>query len=225
LSASGCSDDIFDVEADLTPEVYHADFGSTVGTIPIVSCDPASPGVCGGSPFVDVNAFAVGLPVYVQVSAGCATASARCFVQADARLSYTVDVFQDDQFTSKVARGAVTFVRIADLAYTVPSNTLTFDVPEIDIYVGPAGTTRETDPGVVFVGRTNALARGATLAAGHLSVDDSSPARATIESSIAGRQPFVFVLALAPRLDGGSAMPAGALEVDVSPHLLLGLPP
>jgi hypothetical protein len=36
---------------------------------------------------------------------------------------------------------------------------------------------------------------------------------------------LTFLVVLSPRLVAGSAIPAGALEVDVSPRLLVGLPP
>jgi hypothetical protein len=224
LIAAGCTDDIWDVEVNLKTETYRADFGSATGTIPIVTCDPADPGVCSDGSVVTVNTAATGMPADVQVSPGCDATTDRCFVQATARVAYPVDVLQDDAFTSAVASRTVTFVRVADFVYTVPANSLTFDVPQIDIYVGPAGSTQETDPGVVAVGSTRALPAGTTLTDGHITVDDGSPARATIEDNIRNQLPLVFLVVLSPRLAAGSAIPAGALEVDVSPQLLIGLP-
>src|SRR4029077_15706793 len=133
-------------------ETYRPDFGAATGTIPVIACDPAAPGACADGTVVDVTAPTKGTPADIQVSTGCDAASDRCFAQASARVPYTVDVFQDDAFTSKDASHVVEFVRIADFAYSVSMNSFTFDVPQIDIYVGPAGTTRETDPGVVAVG-------------------------------------------------------------------------
>jgi hypothetical protein len=223
-AAAGCTSDIFDVEVDLQTETYEADFGGAAGTIPVVSCDPANPGMCSDGSVVNVNTAATGIPAAIQVSPGCDATTDRCFVQASARIAYPVDVRQDDAFASAVASRTVTFVRIADFVYTVPANSLTFDVPQIDIYVGPAGSTQETDPGVVALGSTPALAAGATLTDGHITVDDDSPARATIEDNIRNQRPLVFLVVLAPRLEAGAAIPAGAIEVDVSPKLLIGLP-
>jgi hypothetical protein len=223
-AAAGCTSDIFDVEVDLKTETYKADFGAATGTIPIVTCDPANPGVCSDGRVVNVNTAATGVPAEVQVSPGCDATTDRCFVEASARIAYPVDVREDDAFASAVASRTVTFVRIADFVYTVPANSLTFDIPQIDIYVGPAGSAQETDPGVVAVGSTPALAAGGTLTDGHITVDDDSPARATIEDNIMNQRPLVFLVVLSPRLEAGAAIPAGALEVDVSPHLLIGLP-
>jgi hypothetical protein len=224
LAAAGCSSDIFDVEVALATEAYRADFGTATGTIPVVACDPASSDLCSDASVVGVNTSAIGMPVGVEISPGCDDTTARCFVQANARIAYPVDVLQDDAFLRAVASRTVTFVRVADVAYAVPANSLTFDVPQVDIYVGPAGTTQETDPGVVAVGSTPALPAGATLTDGHITVDDASPARSTIEDNIRNQRPLVFLMVFSPRLDSGAAIPAGALQVDVSPRLLIGLP-
>jgi hypothetical protein len=222
--ANGCSRDVFDVTVDLHTQNYRADFGAATGTIPVVTCDAATPATCSEGTVVEVTAPTGAGPADVELSTGCDAATSRCFVQASARVAYAVDVLQDDGFTSKVARRAVEFVRVADVAYAVSMNSLTFDVPQIDIYVGPAGITRETDPGVVAVGSTPPLPAGTLLGDGHLTVDDASPARATIEDDIRNQRPLTFLIVLSPQIEAGAAVPAGAIQVDVSPTLLIGLP-
>jgi hypothetical protein len=222
---SGCSKDIFDLSLSLQKEVYTIDFGAPRGDVPAVACTGDGTDVCSNLPVVSTDVAALGVPATIDLTAACDTTTQLCYAQATVRAPYTVSVLDDPGFAASVARRGTTFIRVAALAYTVPVNTLNFDLPALDIYVGPAGSARETDPDVVLVGSTTALAAGQTLTDDqHLTVADGSPARALIEGNIQGRQPFTFVLVISPRLDSGQPIPAGAVEIDVTPNLLIGLP-
>jgi len=226
--AAGCSADVFDVDIDLTARSFVADFGSQSGTIPTVTCsDDVTQAVCGASPTtgpVDTSA-ATGVPSDVQVTLGCDTSTDQCFAQASAHLSQPVNVLQDDKFVTRVERRALSFVRLLDVAYTIPTNTLTFEIPQIDIYAGPSGSTRETDPGVAAVGSTQPVPAGATFTdAQHITISDETPARPLIEHSIENKQEFVFIVVTNPRLESGAAIPAGTVQIDVAPKLTVGLP-
>jgi hypothetical protein len=225
LGASACSIDVFDVDVPLSPHAYQADFGPSSGTIPTVACDATMPTVCGTGQTLAATTTD-GAPADVSVAVGCDAATSRCFAQANARVTYELDVLQDDAFVTKVERRAISVVRSIDLAYTLPKNTLTFDVPRIDVYVGPTGSKTETDPGVVLVDSVQSITAGLTFgddARRHLTLADDSPARTLIASSIQAKTPFVFVIATAPRLDAGTPAPGGAFELDVYPTLGLGL--
>ena len=120
----------------------------------------------------------------------------------------------------------MSLVRVVDVAITIPVNTMTFDIPEMNLFVGPPGTARPTDPGVVPVDTLQPIAAGTTTAAGAGPAPDGGrrlPAHDLIASSIQAKTPFVFVLTLAPRLESGAALPAGTLAVVAEPFLGLGL--
>jgi hypothetical protein len=225
--AGGCSADVFDVDVALTPRTFLLDFGPDAGTIPTVTCaDAAAQQICGASPTVAVDtSSSTGVPSDVQVALGCDPTTDRCFAQASAHLSQPVDVLQDDAFVTRVERHALSFVQLVDVAYTIPTNTLTFDIPQIDIYAGPAGSRRETDPDVALVGSTQPVAAGAAVTdAQHITISDATPARPVIEHAIENKQEFVFVVVANPRLEAGAPVPAGAAEIDVAPRLTIGLP-
>jgi hypothetical protein len=227
LGAGACSADVFDVDVALTTRTFVADFGSQSGNIPTVMCsDAAAQEVCGASPSVGVDtSSATGVPSDVQVTLGCDTSTAQCFAQASAHLSQPVDVLQDDAFVTRVERHALSFVHLVDVAYTIPANTLTFEIPQIDIYAGPAGSTRETDPGVAIVGSTQPVPAGTVITdAQHVTIDDDTPARPVIEHAIENQQEFVFVIVANPRLESGAPIPAGSVQVDVAARLTVGLP-
>jgi hypothetical protein len=222
LGASACSTDIFDVTVHLATQTYQMDFGTATGTIPTIPCGAGKSSVCGTEPRAAVTATQG--PSSVNVDIGCDGATDRCFAQATARLTYEVDVLQDNDFVTKVERHSAWVVKSVSLAYTVPSNTLTFAVPKIDVYVGPPGTTNETDPGVAHVDSTMPLAAGMTVVdpPGQLTVAAGSDARNLIVSSVEAKQTLVFVVVATPRLEAGAPVPAGSLELDVSPSLGLG---
>jgi hypothetical protein len=221
LGLAACTPDLFDVNVDLSPHSFAADFGPPSGTIPAVPCDVSGENTCASQPAVAASTTATDADV--DVSLACDGATSRCFAAARARVAYPLDVLQDDAFVTKVERRAISVVRVVDLAYTLPVNTLTFDVPRIDVYVGPAGTRTETDSGAVLVDSIDAVAAGVPLTEPrHLVLADDSPARDLIQASIQQQQTFVFVVVASPRLEAGAPVPAGAFEVDLFPKLTLG---
>lgn len=223
----GCSADVFDLNFDLGARSFALDFGPPAGTIPTVTCDEAiAQGVCGSSPSVAVDTSSTTeVPSDVAVALGCDDSTDRCFAQASAHLSQPVNVLQDDAFVTRVERNALVFVHLVDVAYTISSNTLTFEIPQIDIYAGPAGARRETDPGVAIVGSTQPVAAGTVVTeAQHITISDDTPARPLIEDAIENKQEFVFIVVANPRLEAGAPIPAGAVQIDVVSSLVVGLP-
>jgi hypothetical protein len=222
MTFGGCSSDIFDVSVELGEEAYHLDFGSMTGTVPAVACDSAAPQACGSDGTI---ALANGAGE-TEVVVGCDGGTARCYVQANSRVFYTVDVLRDEAFVSRVGRKAVTLVRMLDVAYSVPTNTATFDIPRLDVYVGPAEARMPGDAGVTLVDSVPRVAAGQTITAdapGHLTIADQSPGRALIESSIKRKAPFVFIVTAAPRLESGAPLPSGQMDVVLRPLLGLGV--
>jgi hypothetical protein len=185
IASAGCGD-LFDFDVDLAQQTFHLDFGQQTGTMPTIACD-ASAGACTAAPSFSVDTSqTTGVPSQVGVTLGCDDASHQCYAQVNARALQMVGVIQDGSFTSKVERHALSFVKVADVAYTIPTNTLTFDIPKIDVYAGPAGSTTETDPGVALLGSTGPIAAGTpTTTPQHLIVDDNNPARPVIEHAVA----------------------------------------
>ena len=224
---SGCSSDIFDVSVLLSAETFSMPFGSSTGTIPAEACDPSKVDSCGPAQTLSLGSAAPGGGTGgdVTLALACDPSNTHCYAQANARAAYTVDVLQDESFTSRVGRRAVTLVRMLDVAYTIPTNTTTFDFPEIDIYVGPAGSQLTSDPGVVLVDTIPTVAAGTTVTDDprHLVLADGSPARTLIETNVRAKTPFVFIASTAPRLESGAPLPGGTLVIVMQPLLGLGV--
>jgi hypothetical protein len=227
FGGGGCSADVLDMTVELTPQTFALDFGQQTGTIPTATCDDTVvQEVCGSGQSVAVDTSSTtGVPSDVQMTLGCDAGTNQCFAEAIAHASQPVNVLQDDALVTRIERNALEFVHLVDVAYTVPANTLTFDIPQIDIYAGPAGSRHETDPGVAIVGSTQPIPAGAVVSDPlHVMITDDTPARPVIEHAIENKQEFVFIVVANPRLDAGAPIPAGAVQIDVFPSIVIGLP-
>lgn len=224
IAAAACGTNIFNLELDLNTVTLSADFGATTGTIPPIACDPAAPAVCGEPQVVDTSSFDTAA-ADVSVSPGCDAATGQCFADTDVVLIQSVNVLQDNNFTTRVARGSTSLVQMVDIGYTMPVNTLNFDVPDIAVYVGPGDATSASDPGVVLVDTIPGVPAGTTFTdRRHLTIAEGSDAANVIEQNIGAQTPFTFILVTTPRVVGGSPVPAGAFEIDLFPTVRVGFP-
>jgi hypothetical protein len=217
--------DAFDQTIQLSQQTFTLDFGQQSGTMPSVACADA-PAACTAETTVGIDTSSMtGVPSNVEVAVGCDGGSGLCYAQATTRAAQTLGVLQGDDLGDKIGRKGLSFVERVNIAYTIPSNTLTFDIPQIDIYAGPAGSTRETDPGVATVGSTPPITAGTTTSEPQVvTINDDTPARPVIENAIEDKQNFVFILVATPRMTAGSTIPAGTVQVDVFPSVTVGLP-
>jgi len=216
----GCSSDIFDTDIDLATEPYQVNVGSTTGNIPDLMCDPATPTACGASSAVTFS----GNSGSGSLTPGCDANTQRCFVKVDGQTSFEVNVLQDENFTTKVERRAISVVRGLSVGYAVPMNTLTFDLPQIDIAVSAMNAAGATEMEHVDV--IAPLKAGATVSADQprrITLADDSPARNLIAHNVMNKTPFTFILTVSTRVEAGAALPAGQIEIDLTPRLDLGL--
>jgi len=223
-AAGACSANGPEVDVTLAPHAYRADFGASNGIVPTVACASAAATACGAGQALR-EATSTDAADDVNVDVRCDPESDRCFAQALARLPYELEVTRDDDFIAKVGQQPAPVVRSIDLAYTLPVNTLTFDVPRIDVYVGPWGTKTEADRGVVLLDSISSVPAGATFVdeRRHLRLVEGSAAYTRIAKTIEAKQSFVFLVVTLPRLVAGSALPAGRFEVDIFPTVGLEL--
>ncbi|HVR03730.1 MAG TPA: hypothetical protein VMT47_16450 [Polyangia bacterium] len=222
---AGCSTNGSEVDVTLAPHAYRADFGAASGIVPTVACASAAATACGAGQALREATSTDDSADDVNVDVRCDPEIDRCFAQALARLPYELDVMRDDAFVAKVEQRPAVVVRSIDLAYTLPVNTLTFDVPRIDVYVGPSGTKTEADHGVVLLDSISPVAAGATFVdeGRHVRLVEGSAAYTRIVKTIEAKQSFVFLVVAIPRLAAGAPLPAGRFEVDIFPTVSLDL--
>jgi hypothetical protein len=219
IAAASCNT-IFDIDVELQAVTLTADYGAAQGTVPAVPCAPSTASACGTGAQLGTAAESAA----VSVAPACDAATSTCFAQANVQLVQQVNVLQDDGFASRVARGSITLVRSVDIGYAMPVDTLTFDIPDVAVYVGPGDAKSAGDPGVVMVDTIPGVAAGTTFTdRRHLTIPDGSEAANLLKQNVRDRTPFVFILVTTPRIDAGDPAPAGALEIDLYPTVNLGL--
>ena len=223
--AGACSTNGSEADVTLAPHAYRADFGAANGIVPTVACASEAATACGAGQALREATSTADSADDVNVDVRCDPEIDRCFAQALARLPYELEVMRDDAFVAKVEQRPAVVVRSIDLAYTLPVNTLTFDVPRIDVYVGPSGTKTEADRGVVLLDSISPVAAGATFVdeGRHLRLVEGSAAYTRIVKTIEAEQSFVLLVVAIPRLVAGAPLPAGRFEVDIVPTVSLDL--
>lgn len=223
--AAGC--DLAGADIALASTTLRADFGTAPGTIPPLACTASDASAC----------MAVPAPTGVSGwQVGCDTDTRQCFGQADLRIQQKVAASDPSSFDSAVGRQAVRYLESVDIAYTIPTNTLTFALAKAQLYVVPNPTTTAPgDGGVVLeqapasptdllIGNVEALAPGQVVsAAHHLSLDGGSPAFAAISSQVQAGQDLTFALVVTPHVVASAPLPAGAVAVVCQPTLHFAL--
>ena len=77
---------------------------------------------------------------------------------------------------------------------------------------------------MALLGTTQPIkANAPTTEAQHMIINDDSPARPVIEHAVENKQDFVFIVVASPRMNAGNPVPAGSIQIVVSPKLKVGL--
>jgi hypothetical protein len=223
--ATGC--DLAGADIALAPASLSADFGTAPGTIPRLACSGSDASAC----------MAVPAPTGVSGwQVGCDSAAGQCFGQADLRIQQVVASSDPSSFGSAAGRQAARYLESVDIAYTIPTNTLTFALAKIQLFaVQNPTTTSAPDGGVVveqapasptdlLIGNVEALAPGQMVSdAHHLSLEKGSPAFAAISAQVQAGQDLALALVVTPRVVASAPLPAGAVSVVCQPTLHFAL--
>ncbi len=225
---AGCGD-LASADVVLDSTALRADFGAATGSIPPLACTAANASACAAVPApAGVSGW----------QAGCDATAGQCFGQADFRIQQSVAVTTPSSLDSQLGRDAVPYLRGIDIAYTIPSNTLTFALARIQLFVvtsgatagdggtvvGDGGVILEASPaqssGDVLVGNVDPLAAGQVVPdAHHLSIGEGTPAFTAIANQVEAGQNLALAVVASPRVVAGAPLPAGAVEVLCQPTL------
>jgi len=214
--------DIFDITIPLSPQEYTQDFGSNTGKVPSVPCTAAM-NTC------QTVANQVGGSIQGATAKGiCESSTSTCSAEIAATLSYQLQLSNEQSFATSVGGKVVSVVRAIELKYGVPTNTTTFTIPEMMIYIAPQGVKSETDPKAVYIDKIPAIAAKQTLPAdsGSLKIAAGTPAFEQFSYYVKNpTTPFNFLLVAKPKVKAGDDVPSGKIVIRITPQITVGLIP
>jgi hypothetical protein len=222
LAAAGGGCGLLETTISLAVQTVSKDFGTSTATVPAVACTSATDPCAAAASQVAGPIAASG----ATVAGICDTAAMKCTAQVSATLSYPVNLSADQQYTSGVGGKAVNLVKSITLKYGVPVNSLTFNIPQLDLYIAPSGVTSITDPSALRIDKIPPIAKMTTSAdgSGSIVVNTSTPAGQKFVYYVQHpSEPFVLLANTQPVLRAGDPMPAGKITVHIQPQSTVGL--
>jgi hypothetical protein len=218
-ATGGCG--LLDIPITLQTQSYMANFGSSSGTVSAVPCTAQTDPCMAAAQQVSQSTSGSG----AMVTGICDTAAQSCTAQLNATVAYPVDLSKDQSFNNGVAGKVVTVVKSISLKYGVPTNTTTFNIPQLDLYIAPQGVTQIPDSRAVFVDKIPSIAKRMTLPddSGTITIQTNTPAGAIFVDSIKNpSKPFTLLINTKPVVRAGDPLPAGQLTVRVTPQITVG---
>jgi len=200
-------------------------------TVPTVACTPgASPDPCAAA--------------QAQLPAGsgtltCDATKKSCVGSAELRLPQEIDLRKAmTSLPSEVVQFTVDSVAIDKITYWVKTNTLNVTTPPVDVYVAPDAATKETDAGAVKLGTVASLAAkstdcgdkqdakgetGVTTRVCDLPLTDAGQRALGEFVKNYKTTPFKIIVHTVVTAEGGTPVPAGAIDLFVRPSVTLSI--
>lgn len=220
FSSGSCG--LLDVDITLATQTFMKSFGNTKGSVQSAPCTSQTDTCTAAAGPVNNAVAGSG----ATVSGVCDLATQTCQAELDVTFAAPLNLSQDQAFINGVAGKAVNIVKRITLKYGVPTNTTTFAIPELKLYLAPQGITSVADmTKVTYVDKISALSRGQTLPAdaGRISIAENSPAFAKLVYYIQHpSEPFSVLLNTKTLVKAGEPMPAGDILVRVTPEITVG---
>ena len=129
-----------------------------------------------------------------------------------------VDLNKDQPNLAKYANGHVVTVEINKIAVTPTTNTMTADLPSLDIYFGPANATKASDG--IKVATIPSIPKGSTAAVDAI-IDTA--AMKTAGTQYLAKLAFAEIMTGKLVVEAGSAVPTGKidLKLDLGVHAVV----
>lgn len=138
-----------------------------------------------------------------------------CEVQATVDIHTTVDVSQ--KIKNNTQASALKKVTLLRVIYNTDVNTMNFDTPQFDIYVGPNTASKVTDSAVVLLGTMSVISSGAKP---NDQIKVTSEGEVALANFVKDYQtPFRLFVRINWNFASGSPIPQGRLQLKFKAHL------
>jgi hypothetical protein len=234
VSSGGCNlidTKSLNVDYAFDPQEYNKSFGSTMGTVPTVACDPAiSPDPCA--------AVTQQLPAGAGVTLSCDGKLKQCVGSAELRLSYVVDLSSQTSFPPEAIQYGINAVDLKKVEYWIMSNTLNVAIPPVDVFVAPEAAKDES--GGTKLGSLAGLAARSTTCADPADPTGDATSNGAMVCDLpltdAGKNAlanfakdyktkFQFIAHTIVTVKPGDPLPAGGIDFFVRPVISIGIFP
>jgi len=149
----------------------------------------------------------------------CDAASATCALKVTVETSpQSINLKSEVPQLSSLGNQTFIDVTISRITYDVTSNTLNVDLPEVEIYVAPQGTTSTSDPNAAKFGTVPVTRAGTTISGGSVALDPAGQ-KALVGFAHDFGTPFVLIGKTVVIVPGGTPLPMGAIDIDIKGQL------
>ena len=107
-------------------------------------------------------------------------------------------------------------IKIKRISYEIPTNTLDVDLPDIFLYLGPQGTMKPNDPGVMMFGTLPAIPAMSTTPGDVVLARNAADVLASFTSDI--KAPFTFIAATTLNV---THSPTGKIDLKITGELAI----
>lgn len=207
------------IDYAVEPQEFAYDFGTQMGTFPVVACSAQNMTPCTMIPNLPAGA-----------TASCDTGAGQCIATIDVSAYQKVNLSQQKTFPSAILNSQViSVVKVGAIHYWTPTNTLTVDSPAVGLSVGPQTAVKATDAGTTKLGAVPSLPKmqktacsGGTPGTQASACDmpltaDGKNALAVFAREI--RTPFNLIISATLTVRGGQSVPAGKIDFFLQPVL------
>jgi hypothetical protein len=130
----------------------------------------------------------------------------------------TINLKMDAPELNRFDKQTLVDVTVSQINYDVSTNTMNVDLPAVELFVAPNGTTSTSDAGAVRFGTVPLTPAGKTIADGAVALDKPGQ-DAFVGFAHNFGTPFVFIARSVVIVPGGTPLPMGAVEITIKGQL------